>query len=149
MVGQSLGRKDGNMAQFYGFLAQRIAVAASIIMGLALFFMRNILILPFSNDAEIIFLGAKVIIVMAVMVPTQVLQLIFSTCLRVAGDTKYVAVVSFVCIALVQIAGSYIMCVILNWGLVGAWIGFGADQGARLLCHSIRFSRGKWTKIKL
>ena len=74
-------------------------------------------------------------------------QVVFSGCLRGAGDTKFVAMVSFISIMFVRPVLSYLLCYPLGLGLLGAWIGIIIDQYTRLGFTLYRFSTGKWTKI--
>jgi len=105
--------------------------------------------IPFTDDPRVIALGAQTVIALAFTIPFQTLQAVFSVFLRIVGDTKYVAMISVIFITSIQIIGSYILCTTLGWGLVGAWIGFGVDQAVRFSFHLARFSKGKWTSIKL
>ena len=107
------------------------------------------IILPFSSEPEIIALGSQIMYIIAVMCPAQISQVIFSNCLRVAGDTRYVAIVSLVGIGLGRTVVAYFFTFTLGLGLIGAWISFLVDQGCRLILCGLRFSKGRWTTIKL
>ena len=94
-------------------------------------------------------MGSNIIIIMALMVPGQISQVIFSNCLRVAGDTVYVAVTSLISITFLRPFSGWLFCTPLHLGLVGAWMGFFLDQYTRLLLNATRFKKGKWRHIKL
>ena len=87
--------------------------------------------------------------VVIVVVIFQVRQVIYMGCLRGAGDTFYTAVASTVSVTVIRTAVSYFCGYVLNWGIVGIWIGVLGDQVARFLFASIRFQLGKWTKIRI
>ncbi len=149
LVGQSLGQKRPDMAIVYGKTAQRIGVLIGAFLCVFFICMRKVLILPFSREPGIIELGSKVLLILSVMCPAQISQVIFSNCLRVAGDTRYVAVVSLISIGLGRTVVAYFFTVTLQWGLLGAWFSFLIDQGCRLIFSGLRFGKGRWTRLKL
>jgi len=149
LVGQNLGRRKPANAQMSGLLSQRIGLSIGSLIILAFIFLRHLMFVPFTTDTEIIFLGGEVALILAAIVPAQISQVIFSTCLRTAGDTRYTAIVSLISITIVRIVSTYFFCFVLDLGLIGAWLGFATDQYTRLLLHGLRFARGKWTSIKL
>lgn len=157
LVGQNLGKKRPDFSIIYGKTAQRIGFIVSILLMLLFSFGGNFLINLFmSGEAEvqadadrIVELGVKILLILAVMTPTQISQVIFSGALRGAGDTKYTAMVSFICIALVRPVFTYLLCYGLDFAVIGAWLAMTIDQVMRLILMFTRFSSGKWTKIKL
>ncbi len=149
LLGQSLGRKELAVAQMYGHLSQRIGLTIGLVLAAVFVIMRKVLFLPFTSDPNIVFLGSQLLIILAFIVPAQISQVIFSTCLRVSGDTRYVAGISLVSIALVRTISSYVLCYPLGLGLPGAWLGMMVDQYVRLALHAARFASGKWRYISL
>ncbi len=154
LVGQNLGKKRPDYSMIYGKTAQRIGFCIALLLMLLFTFGGEMLINLFmSNEEEntefIIRNGVRVLLVLAVITPAQISQVIYSGCVRGAGDTTYAAVVSLVCIAVVRPSLTYLMCYIFPYGVIGAWIAMAADQYLRLLFMFIRFSAGKWAKIKV
>jgi len=149
LAGQSLGRKQPVVAYLYGLISKRFGIIAGALLAIIFLLLRNVIMIPFTDDPRVIALGAQTVIALAFTIPFQTLQAVFSVFLRIVGDTKYVAMISVIFITSIQIIGSYILCTTLGWGLVGAWIGFGVDQAVRFSFHLARFSKGKWTSIKL
>jgi Na+-driven multidrug efflux pump len=49
----------------------------------------------------------------------------------------------------VRVSVGYFFGVYLEWGLVGAWIGMGADNILRSAVVSWRFLAGNWTRTKV
>lgn len=103
----------------------------------------------FFEEEEIISIGVGIMRVILFVVVFQVQQVIYMGCLRGAGDTAYTAAAATVSVTLIRTAGSYICGYILNWGIIGIWLGVLADQVSRYLFASIRFKLGKWTKIRI
>ncbi len=149
LVGQNLGRKRSDLSAAYGHLAQRVGLCLGLVVVAFFVIFRRYLIMPFSTDPAIIALGSDIIIIMALMVPGQISQVIFSNCLRVAGDTVYVAITSLISITFLRPFAGWLFCTPLHLGLIGAWLGFFLDQYTRLILNATRFRRGKWRNISL
>jgi len=79
----------------------------------------------------------------------QTSQVVLSGCLRGAGDTSFVAITSFISVAVIRPTLTWLLCYPLGFGLHGAWITLLLDQFFRMATSMKRFSGGKWTTIKL
>lgn len=149
LVGQSLGAKRTDMAIIYGKIGQRMAFVISTILFFVFIFGQRFIIELFSNDPEIISLGAIILIIIAFTTHAQTSQVVVTGCLRGAGDTKFVALISFISIGIVRPVLTYLLCLPLGLGLIGAWLSLIVDQFLRLIFNFARFSKGKWTKIDI
>jgi Na+-driven multidrug efflux pump len=76
-------------------------------------------------------------------------QVVLSGSLRGAGDTKFVAAISFVCIVFIRPILTWAFCYPLGFGVIGAWIALTIDQMIRLGLSFRRFTKGEWTKKKV
>ncbi len=149
LVGQSLGAKRGDLATIYGKTLQRIALTMGL-MFVAIFITgRYFLISLYTNDAAVILAGSQIMILIAFTSPIQTSGVVISGSLRGAGDTKFVALTSFISIGIVRPGATWLFCYPLSLGLMGAWIAFGTDQTLRLIINYTRFIKGNWTKITI
>lgn len=149
LVGQNLGAKRPDLSKLYVSICQRLALIVSTVIFFMFIFGQYFLVSLFTNDKQVIEEGAKILIIMAFTTHIQTSQVIVSGCLRGAGDTKYIAVVSFISVALVRPTLTWILCFPVGLGLIGAWIALLLDQSMRFISVFLRFLGGKWTKIKL
>lgn len=149
LVGQSLGAKRPDMAQLYVYVTSKIAAFFAAAIFLLFLLARGPLMMLYTTDPEVIDIGKNIMIILAVSVPFQIMQVIITGCLRGAGDSKYVARTSFISIAAIRPILSWVLCYPVGWGVIGAWIGLLADQMLRMILNYARFATGKWTKIKL
>lgn len=149
LVGRSLGEKRGDLARIYGGVCQRLGVCFSCLLSVLFFFFGQNIYEMFTDDPAIISLGAIIMRLMCLIVFLQISQVIYSGCLRGAGDAKYVAFVSLISVALVRPGFGYLFCYPLSMGLIGAWVGLLLDQCVRFAMTTIRFNSGKWVNIKL
>lgn len=149
LVGRSLGSQRGDMARIFGSVCQRLGVVFSAILSVIFFFFGREIYELFSQDPAIISSGVTIMRLMCLIVFLQISQVIYSGCLRGAGDTKFVALVSLISVALVRPGAGYLFCYPLGMGLIGAWIGLLLDQCVRFVMTTLRFNSGKWVNIKL
>ena len=94
-------------------------------------------------------MGGVILIIIACTTHVQTAQVVYSGCLRGAGDTKFVAFSSFISIGIIRPGLSWVLCFPCGLGLVGAWLGLFGDQFLRMLFSMTRFRSGRWTKIEL
>lgn len=149
LIGQSLGAKRPDMAIIYGKTLQRISMSVGFIFVFVFIIGRNFFVSLFSSDPSIIAMGAQILIIVAITSPIQTSQVVVTGCLRGAGDTKFVAITSFLSIGLVRPGATWLFCYPLGLGVLGAWFAFGADQTLRLIINLSRFLKGEWTKLKV
>lgn len=149
LVGQSLGQRRPDLARLYGASCQRIGLACSILLAVIYFNFGKQLFSLFSNEEPILQDGVIICRMVVIIVFFQIVQVIYSGCLRGAGDTRFVALVSLISVAIVRPLSAYIMCYPMGLGLMGVWGGFAVDQCIRMTMTSIRFAKGKWTTIKV
>ena len=147
LVGQELGAKRPDLSIIYGKVGNRLAMCISSVLCVVFVTCAVPIMRLFTQETHIIQAGVPLLYITAVVTFAQTSQVVFSGCLRGAGDTKFVAMVSFISIMFVRPVLSYLLCYPLGLGLLGAWIGIIIDQYMRLGFTLYRFSTGKWTKI--
>lgn len=149
LVGQNLGAKRPDKAKIYGKTGQRMAFIVSTVLFFLFILARKQIIMLFNSEEHIVSLGGTIMIIIAFTTHAQTSQTVYNGCLRGAGDTKFVALISFISIALIRPALAWVLCFSANLGLKGAWIALFADQTMRYILGKKRFDSGKWTKIKI
>ena len=149
LVGQHLGMKREDKSLVYGKVGQRVGLCYGVIL-LTLFtiFGGNI-VGWFSDDPMVIDTGIKLMMMLAAICPFQISQVIFSGCLRGAGDTRYMAVVSMLTVALLRPILTYILVYPVAMGVLGAWVAILVDQTMRFGFSAVRFYSQKWCKVQL
>lgn len=148
LVGQSLGKRRPDMAQAYSYRTRRVGMVVSfVLMGVFLFFGRPIVSM-YTAEADVIKMGASILMFVAAVQPFQASQFILAGALRGAGDTRATAIITFITVLLVRPGLAIIMVKFLHWGLPGAWVALVSDQLLRSLLVWVRFSSGKWKEIK-
>lgn len=149
LVGQNMGAKRPDLSILYGKTGQRLAFMISTVIFFVFIFGRSPLVSLFSRNPDVIALGSGIMILAALGTHMQTSQVVFSGCLRGAGDTTYVAVVSLISVAIIRPLLTWLLCYPIGLGLSGAWIALLVDQCMRLIFSYKRFSGGKWSTIAL
>lgn len=150
LIGRSLGEKNPDKAKRYGNICQKIGLLISIILAIILYFFGRSIFTLFFSESHILDMGVLITRFIMVIVLFQISQIIFSGCLRGAGDLKYCLFASLISVAIIRTVVTWSLAGgILNLGLVGIWIGVLSDQFSRFMFLSIRFRQGKWTEIKI
>lgn len=149
LVGQSLGERRGDLARVYLLFCQRLGLFCSLTVALVYSTVGRNIFRLFSGEEDILTHGDMIMRMVAVIVIMQIAQVIYSGCLRGAGDTRYVAIVSLISVACIRPLSGYLFVYPLNLGLFGAWLGLALDQFVRLLLTSLRVRSGKWLSIRI
>ena len=178
LVGQMLGRERPDLAHIYGKIAQRIALVGGIVLASMIVLFRYPLVSLFTSDPTVSRLSANVMLIVALFQPLQMLSVITSGALRGAGDTKYVARVMLICVAIIRpiLAFSAIRLItafftpiytpltvtgaaesltywlafeVPQWALLGAWSASLIDMAIRMGLSMKRFNSGVWHTIKV
>lgn len=69
--------------------------------------------------------------------------------LRGAGDTKFVMYVSMISMFTFRIGAAYLFAIVLEMGIMGAWVAMICDWAIRSVIFIIRFRSGKWINNKV
>ncbi len=149
LVGQNLGKRRPDHALVYGKISQRIGWIFSTVIFISCVLLRRPLFLLFSDDPTVVNTGERLAVMIALISVAQIQQVMFSGCLRGAGDTRYMAFVSLVSVGLLRPILAYVLCYPIGFGLIGAWISLIIDQFLRFALSATRFYGQRWSKVNL
>ena len=147
LVGRSLGKKDTDLAAEYAKKTSAMGAITGLIVGTALFIGSEFFVGLYSNDSAIIENASLALKIIAIVQPFQTHQLIVAGSLRGAGDTIFPLVSTFAGVLIVRVISAYFFVFVLDFGLLGAWLGIILDQFLRWLLVGARFKSGKWKDI--
>ncbi len=149
LAGEALGAGQKQTAKRYGSICQRIGLAISFILALLLFFGGRWFFGLYFTEPHILEMGELICRYLILIVLLQISQIIFTGCLRAAGDVRYVLIAAIISIAGIRTLSTILMVNVLGWGLHGVWLGILADQLSRFIMVSLRFKQGKWVDLKI
>lgn len=149
LTGRSLGSEQQDEAEEYIKECQKIGVVISLFMTILFFFFGRYIAMLYSDDPAVLNEAAKIMRLMAFVMPFQCSQLILSGGLRGAGDTVWTLISTFIGVLGIRILIAYYLVLVLEIGLIGAWIAVFIDQFARWIVITLRFRTNNWKYIAL
>lgn len=150
VIGQCMGAKDIDAANFYFKKLNRITLLLSILWN-ALIFALTPLIVRYSAISP----EAKELVLWLVLINNIFNGLAYpfagslGSGLRAAGDVKFTMIVSIVLTIAARLLFSALFGLWLNWGVIGVAIGMSMDLVFRGGIFLWRYRSQKWTKFQL
>jgi Na+-driven multidrug efflux pump len=97
----------------------------------------------FTQDAQIISTATTLLWITVLLEPGRTCNVVIINALRATGDARFPVAAGAVSMLLVMAAGSWLLGVYFQLGLVGVWIAYAADEWLRGLAMAARwFCRG-------
>ena len=149
LVGKSLGEKRADLAKIYGTLCQHIGFTCSCVLSVFFILSGEHMFRLFTSEPAVLEYASSLMLILCLVTFFQIAGVVYSGCLRGAGDSFYIALVSLVSIGVVRPLGSWILCYPMGLGLTGAWLGFTIDLSLRYLLTTRRFHSNKWASIEV
>jgi putative MATE family efflux protein len=149
LVGQNLGAKNPEAAARNGWESAKIGGLVMGVMGLIFFLFPTAFMRLYTNEADVIRLGATSLRIIAVAQIPMAVAFIVSGALRGAGDTRPMMYITGFCVWVVRLGFTYIFVGVLGLGLTGAWLAMAIDWVGRGIFAALRFHSGKWKEIKV
>lgn len=98
----------------------------------------------FSSDAQIIASGSVLLWLTVLLEPGRTFNLVVINALRAAGDARFPVMAGALSMLLVLAGGSWLLGVVLGWGLPGVWLAYAADEWIRGLIMWRRWQALAW-----
>lgn len=149
LVGKSLGEGRPDMAKIYSAACQRIGFLSAIVLSFIFIVFGRPMFSLFTDSEQVLTYGNYIMIILGFVIFLQIQQVVVIGSLRGAGDARFTAMVSLVCVAILRPFLSWLFGYPLGLGLVGIWLGTATDQMIRAIVSYIRFKKGHWLNIKL
>ena len=144
LVGHLVGQRRHQAAYILGNYFFRwsmiITLTGSIILALS---GRSILS-AFTDNPEIIAMGVWVLIIDVFLEVGRTANIFAVGTLRATGDAIYPVVVAIIFNWTIAVGLSYVIGILLGYGLVGMWVGFALDENIRGIILMRRWRSGKW-----
>ncbi|MFA9379961.1 MAG: MATE family efflux transporter [Acetanaerobacterium sp.] len=145
VVGQCIGAHDYKQAAHYMkkmvIISQMMVAAINILMAV---FMGPILSL-YDLGPESVSLARQMVLCTAILGALfWSVSFILPSGLRAANDVKFTMVTAIVSMWVFRLGGGYVFANVLGFGVIGVWIGMGADWIFRCIMFIMRYVTGKW-----
>lgn len=147
LVGKNIGADNPQHAMATGHSAARVAFVASFVVALILVVSHPIWLPIFTNDRQVIQLGASVMTIFALIQIPKAVNAVFTGNLRGGADLAWLMWLAMLSVVLFEVFGAYTLSLMLGLGLAGLWVIQGVDETFRLSLNFWRFRNSKW-KLK-
>lgn len=104
------------------------------------------LVACFTNNAEVMALASSLFIITVFQEPGRILNVIIINSLRATGDTKFPVIMAVISMWGISVPLGCFLGIYLEWGLVGVWLGFTADEWFRGIAMVLRWKSLAWQK---
>ncbi|MBM7571926.1 MATE family efflux transporter [Aquibacillus albus] len=144
IVGHLIGAGKMEEAFRQGVRNVRWSILMALAMTCIIVLFRNPLLGLFTNDPEIIQMGATLLVMGFLLEPGRCFNLVYGATLQAAGDARYMMIVSVTVIWGLSVPLYYILGIHFGWGLIGIWLAFIADEWVRGIALWVRWKSRKW-----
>lgn len=155
LVGQYLGAENPELAQTAAYSGFHLTMLYMISIAAAYVLLPDIFVAPFAHRAdpagfqEIYRYSVVLLRFVAVYSIFDTMNIIFCSTLKGAGDTPYVMSVTVVLSLFVLVLPTYLVVVVLDWGLMAAWVMASAYVILIGIIFYLRFLGGKWKTMRV
>ena len=149
LSGEALGAGHKDEAREYARICQRIGFLISVALAALLLVGGRWFNSLYFQDDKVLDMGVMISRYIMVIVLLQISQIIYTGCLRAAGDVRYTLRVALLSVTVIRTAVTALLVLGLNLGLHGIWLGILSDQLSRFTLMRRRFRQGKWVDLKI
>ena len=144
MTGHLIGAGKTDEAYKSGVKAHRFALLIALSISLIGALLRYPLMGLFTSNAEVIELGATVLLINVALEFGRSTNLVLIASLRGAGDVYFPTACAIFSNWAISVLGSFLLAVVAGWGLYGLWTALAADEIVRAILMMLRWKSGKW-----
>ena len=144
MTGHLIGAGKTDEAYKSGVKAHRFALLIALSISLIGALLRYPLLGLFTSNAEVIELGATVLLINVALEFGRSTNLVLIASLRGAGDVYFPTACAIFSNWAISVLCSFLLAVVAGWGLYGLWTALAADEIVRAILMMLRWKSGKW-----
>ena len=149
LTGNWIGSGHPDTAAHYGRQAYKLGTYYSLLLAGVIILLRHELFKVFTNDPEILALGAGLAVSAAIFQYFDGIRMLSSGILQGAGDTRYTMLVTLVLMWGGFIPLTWYLIVARDGNVIAAWYGASICYLAQGVIMWRRFESGKWKKIEI
>jgi Na+-driven multidrug efflux pump len=150
LIGQSLGRRQPEEAQKWGWASVRLGLVIFGVVGLCEGVLFTHQLVGFiSNSIDVRHAAMFPMRIMGIATPVIAVAMILSEGLFGAGNTKFVAIAQFLLVFAWLVPGAWLLGIVMHMELRGIWISAFVYACAAAVVMSLKFAGGSWKAIKL
>ena len=144
LVGQNLGAKKPDRAEKSVWKSAIVNIIFLSVVGVLFYYQAEFLIRLFTDEAEVIRIGAQCLRYLSYGYVFYALGMIMTQAFNGAGDTTTPTILNFLCFWLVEIPLAYILSTELDFAENGIFIAIVSSESLLGILGVLVFRRGKW-----
>ncbi|WP_078552308.1 MATE family efflux transporter [Bacillus alkalicellulosilyticus] len=143
-IGQLVGAGLLDLAYKKMYQGLKVALVVAVVFGTTLALTGEHLFRIFTDDPDVIALGAVILIIGALLEPGRTGNLVIISSLRATGDAKFPVFIGILSMWGISVPLAYVLGITLGFGLIGVWIAFMIDEWLRAIIMFFRWKSQKW-----
>lgn len=149
IVGRLVGGRRSLEAYNKVWKSSQYAIAVTFIMVILVTIFRESLIGLFTDNPEVIKIGASVLVFSFLLETGRTMNIVFINSLRAAGDAKFPVLIGAFSMVAMSLPLGYFLVFYLDLGLIGVWLAIAADEWTRAVIMFLRWKSRKWEKYAI
>lgn len=149
IVGRLVGAGKQEEAYQQLWVSVKVAMIFTLIMVTVVTFFREALMDVFTDNPEVIQLGASVLLLSVLLETGRTINITIINTLRATGDARFPVKIGFLSMVCMSLPLGYLLVFVLDMGLVGVWLAITADEWCRAIIVFFRWKGRKWERYSL
>lgn len=149
MVGRFVGAGRADAAYTRVWMSVRSASIVTLSVVALVMLFREQLVGMFTEDAEVLRLGAQVLLYSLVLETGRTINIVIVNSLRASGDAKYPLLIGMFSMVGMSLSLGYLFVFHFELGLAGIWLAIAADEWLRAVIFYYRWRSRAWEKHAL
>lgn len=149
IIGHLLGARKVEETHRQVMSTLRASMLISFMASLLLFLLARPLFSLFTDSAEVVELGRKIMLVEILLEQGRAVNICFVRCLQTAGDIRFPVTIGILSTWIVAVGLSWVFGIRLGWGIVGIWCAMAIDECLRAVLFILRWRAGGWREKNL
>ncbi|WP_318615566.1 MATE family efflux transporter [Sporosarcina sp. YIM B06819] len=149
IVGRFVGGNEKDQAYTSVWFSVKWALVFTVSMVTLVILFRYPLMGLFTDNADIIKIGATVLLLSILLETGRTINIIVISSLRAAGDAKYPVIIGAFSMVAMSLPLGYLLVFVFDMGLVGVWLAIAADEWTRAVIMYFRWKSRRWERYAL
>ncbi|KGR92371.1 multidrug transporter MatE [Ureibacillus massiliensis 4400831 = CIP 108448 = CCUG 49529] len=149
IVGRLVGAGKQEEAYQQLWVSVKVAMIFTLVMVAVVTFFRETLMDVFTDNPEVIQLGASVLLLSVLLETGRTINITIINTLRATGDARFPVKIGFLSMVCMSLPLGYLLVFVLDMGLVGVWLAITADEWCRAIIVFFRWKGRKWERYSL
>lgn len=149
LIGRHVGAGEQDIAYKRVWFSVKAALVFTVVMVILVTLFRKPLIGLFTDNPEIIKIGASVLLLSILLETGRTINITIINCFRAAGDARFPVKIGFISMICMSLPLGYLFVFVMDLGLVGVWLAISADEWLRAILVISRWKSRKWERYAI